>query len=124
MQPVASSILIDLYNTRRPAQRISFGQGTDRGLENERVSVQITLGGAKANSDTAATGTAQGLLLAMTRAILHQKAVTKGHAVVVAVDVRTIERLPIHCGLAEQARGCSVEDTSNRVRIEIPHQGS
>ena len=96
-KPATDGIFINLDNPRGAADRIAFGQRTDREVENGGISIEIEVGRAIGQGDSPATGATPRLWMAMTAAILHQQCLPERHAVVATVPIRAVQCFPVHC---------------------------
>jgi len=104
-KPATDGIFINLDNPRGAADRIAFGQRTDREVENGGISIEIEVGRAICQRSPSATGATPRLLMTVTAPILHQHRLPKGQAVAAAVPIRTVQCFPVHCILDQQTIG-------------------
>jgi hypothetical protein len=123
VQPVTGGILVNLHNPSGTPQRIAFGQGTERHLEEHWFGIQITVRRPVPHRHALPTSPTQRLWLAMTGAIFDQPALRKGFSLKSTAAIRAIECLPVHRILPEHCISSPLRIRSYRV-IRLSHQGS
>jgi hypothetical protein len=118
VQPIANRIFINLQDSARRSDGISFRQCAHSGLENQRIALQTIVGSAVIHGDTAPTTLTKRLGLTVIRAIFDHFAWLKRNSIVFTALVRTIERFPIHFCTLDQLF-LAFEGTTTEVRPKI-----